>query len=50
MWFILGVDSDNKDGTHIQNDLLYIRLFTDLLAGRLIRYYLNVDTIAFKWF
>ena len=33
---------------HIQNDLLHICFLQILLAGRLIRSYLNVDTISFK--
>ena len=36
------VNSDYKNWTHIQNGLLHICLFTDLLAGRLIRSFLKL--------
>ena len=49
MEFTLDVDSGYKDAAHIQNDLLYICLFTDFASWKTNLILLsNVDKIGFK--
>ena len=48
--FTLDFDTGYRDAAYIQNDRLCTCLLKYFLAPRLVRSYLNVETIAFKLF